>query len=157
MSFSKRFDKLLSELVDLVGADDVGEVEVERRFFGGWKIRVSKSGENAPAFVSLGGSAAAQPASAASPTEDTADASSDNLHKVSSPMVGMFYRSSSPEAKPFVEVGDTVTAGQTLCIIEAMKIMNEIESDASGRVASALVENGSPVEYNTTLFLIEPI
>ena len=74
---------------------------------------------------------------------------------VKSPMVGTFYRSPSPGAKPFVEVGDTVKAGQTICIIEAMKLMNEIESDKDGVVKAILVENGQPVEYGEPLFVIE--
>ena len=77
-------------------------------------------------------------------------------HTLRSPMVGMFYQSPSPDAPPYVTEGDEVTRGQTLCIIEAMKIMNEIESDVDGRVVRVLVDNASPVEYNTPLFLIEP-
>ncbi|MBA3904658.1 MAG: acetyl-CoA carboxylase biotin carboxyl carrier protein subunit, partial [Rhodocyclaceae bacterium] len=75
-------------------------------------------------------------------------------HAVKAPMVGTFYRTSSPEAKPFVEVGQSVTAGETLCIIEAMKLMNEIEADASGTIKAILVENGQPVEYGQTMFII---
>ena len=72
-------------------------------------------------------------------------------------MVGMFYRSPSPDSPPFVEEGDVVSEGQTLCIIEAMKIMNEIEADVKGRVVRVLIENAKPVEYNTPLFLLEPL
>ena len=82
-------------------------------------------------------------------------APADVGHTVKSPMVGTFYRSASPEAKSFVEVGDTVKEGDTLCIIEAMKILNEIESDKSGVVKSALAENGQAVEYGQPLFIIE--
>ena len=71
-------------------------------------------------------------------------------------MVGMFYRSPNPDSPPYIEEGDTVSNGQTVCIIEAMKIMNEIESDANGRVVQVLVENATPVEYNTPLFLVDP-
>ncbi|MFN3305597.1 MAG: acetyl-CoA carboxylase biotin carboxyl carrier protein [Candidatus Kapaibacteriota bacterium] len=78
------------------------------------------------------------------------------LHKINSPIVGTFYRAPSPEAEPFVEVGSHVTPGQTLCIVEAMKVMNEIESDISGTIVEILVENGKPVEYNQTLMLIKP-
>lgn len=80
-----------------------------------------------------------------------------NLKTVESPMVGTFYRAPSPEAAPFIEIGDTVSKGQMLCIIEAMKLMNEIESEYSGKVVSILVENGQPVEYGEPLFLIEPV
>ena len=77
-------------------------------------------------------------------------------HKINSPIVGTFYRAPSPEAEPFVEVGSHVVPGQTLCIVEAMKVMNEIESDIAGTVVEILVENGKPVEYNQTLMLIKP-
>lgn len=77
-------------------------------------------------------------------------------HKINSPIVGTFYRAPSPEAEPFVEVGSHVEPGQTLCIVEAMKVMNEIESDVAGTVVEILVENGKPVEYNQTLMLIKP-
>ncbi|MCP3676631.1 MAG: acetyl-CoA carboxylase biotin carboxyl carrier protein [Deltaproteobacteria bacterium] len=80
-----------------------------------------------------------------------------HLKTVESPMVGTFYRAPSPEAAPFLEIGDTVSKGQMLCIIEAMKLMNEIESEYSGKVVSILVENGQPVEYGEPLFLIEPV
>lgn len=99
---------------------------------------------------------------AAQPTEGTVtgstaapEADSRNYHEVRSPIVGTFYRSPSPEADPFVEVGSSVSTGDVLCIVEAMKLMNEIESDVSGTVAKILVENGQPVEYNQVLFLIE--
>ncbi len=78
------------------------------------------------------------------------------LHKINSPIVGTFYRAPSPEAEPFVEVGTHVNPGQTLCIVEAMKVMNEIESDVAGTIVEILVENGKPVEYNQTLMLIKP-
>ncbi len=77
-------------------------------------------------------------------------------HKINSPIVGTFYRAPSPDSPPFVEVGTHVTPGQTLCLVEAMKVMNEIESDISGTVVEILVENGKPVEYNQTLMLIKP-
>ncbi|MCD6082956.1 acetyl-CoA carboxylase biotin carboxyl carrier protein, partial [Candidatus Aerophobetes bacterium] len=79
----------------------------------------------------------------------------EKLFSVRSPLVGTFYRAPSPEEEPFVEVGDEVTEGQTLCIIEAMKVMNEITSEVSGKVKKILVENGQPVEYDQELFLIE--
>ncbi len=79
-----------------------------------------------------------------------------NLHKINSPIVGTFYRAPSPESDPFVEVGAHVTAGTTLCIIEAMKLMNEIESDISGTIVEILVNNAQPVEYNQAMFLIKP-
>jgi biotin carboxyl carrier protein len=78
------------------------------------------------------------------------------LHEIRSPIVGTFYRAPAPDAEPFVQVGSHVTPGTTLCIIEAMKLMNEIQSDIAGTVVKILVENGQPVEYNQVLFLIEP-
>lgn len=76
-------------------------------------------------------------------------------HQVKSPMVGTFYRASAPGAKPFVEIGDTINAGQTICIIEAMKMLNQIEADSTGKVTAILVENGQPVEFGQPLFIIE--
>ncbi len=87
------------------------------------------------------------------PKEETADA---GLHEIRSPIVGTFYRAPAPDADPFVKVGDKVSVGTTLCIVEAMKLMNEIESDINGTVVKILVENASPVEYNQPLFLIKP-
>lgn len=84
------------------------------------------------------------------------ETTSITYHKINSPIVGTFYRAPSPEAEPFVEVGSRVVPGQTLCIVEAMKVMNEIESDVAGTVVEILVENGKPVEYNQTLMLIKP-
>jgi acetyl-CoA carboxylase biotin carboxyl carrier protein len=102
---------------------------------------------------------AAAPAAApsAAPAASAADSGSDvpSGHQVTSPIVGTFYRSSSPTAKPFAEVGKSVNVGDTLCIIEAMKIMNQIEADKSGVVKAILAENGDPVEYGQPLFIIE--
>jgi acetyl-CoA carboxylase biotin carboxyl carrier protein len=95
------------------------------------------------------------PAPAAPPAAAPASAE-DRLVKVVSPMVGTFYRAPAPDADPYVEVGDRIDAGQTVCIIEAMKLMNEIESEVRGRVAKIAVENGQPVEYGQVLFLIDP-
>ena len=100
--------------------------------------------------------AAASSASAASAAPPPAEKSEERGEKVVSPMVGTFYRAASPEAPPFVRVGQTVEMGQTLCIIEAMKLMNEIPSTAAGRVAEILVENNAAIGYGEPLFLIEP-
>ena len=97
-----------------------------------------------------------QPQLKEEPKEEASAAAEENMHTVNSPMVGTFYRSPSPDAEPFVEVGTRVTAGQTLCIIEAMKLMNEIESDVSGTVQKILLENAKPVEYNEPIFVIKP-
>ena len=105
---------------------------------------------NIPAIIA----AAAMPAAAAAPAEAPPPAPEEQGHAVKSPMVGTFYRSASPGAAPFVEIGDTVAAGDTLCIVEAMKLMNEIEADVGGTVKAILVENGQPVEFGQPLFLI---
>jgi acetyl-CoA carboxylase biotin carboxyl carrier protein len=99
--------------------------------------------------------AAAVPREAAPVAAKETPAPAANLHEVRSPMVGTFYRSPAPDASPYVQVGDSVSNGKVLCIIEAMKLMNEIECDFSGKVAKVLVENGQPVEYDQVLFLIE--
>jgi acetyl-CoA carboxylase biotin carboxyl carrier protein len=107
-----------------------------------------------PAAVSAAPVAAASapaPAAAAEPT-----VAADSAHKVVSPIVGTFYRAPSPDADAFVQVGQHVNVGDTLCIVEAMKLMNEIESDATGTVIKILVENGQPVEYNQPIFLVKP-
>ena len=113
------------------------------------RIRLRKEGaDSRPAAVS--------PAAAASAAPPPAEKSEERGEKVVSPMVGTFYRAASPEAPPFVRVGQTVEMGQTLCIIEAMKLMNEIPSTAAGRVAEILVENNAAIGYGEPLFLIEP-
>ena len=94
-------------------------------------------------------------APAATPAAKPEDAVPDNVVEVHSPMVGTFYRAPSPDADPYVEVGQSVSVGQTLCIVEAMKLMNEIEAEISGKIVKILVENAQPVEYNQPLFLIE--
>ncbi|MBD3223253.1 MAG: acetyl-CoA carboxylase biotin carboxyl carrier protein [Caldithrix sp.] len=92
----------------------------------------------------------------ATPTaKETDQDSSENLYEVRSPMVGTFYRAPAPDADPYVEVGDSIAVGQTLCIVEAMKLMNEIESEVGGKIRKVLVENAQPVEYNQVLFLVE--
>lgn len=98
----------------------------------------------------------AAPAVEKSPAAAPAPASEGNLIPLKSPMVGTFYRSASPEKPPFLKIGDVVAPGQTVCIIEAMKLFNEIESDVKGRVVKVLVEDGTPVEYDQPLFMLEP-
>jgi acetyl-CoA carboxylase biotin carboxyl carrier protein len=111
------------------------------------------SGTPAPASVTM--QAAAQ-APAESATQPAPTAPTEDLHVIKSPIVGTFYAGPNPEAGPFVKVGDMVTPGQTVCIIEAMKLMNEIEADISGEVTRVIVENGQPVEYGEPLFAIRP-
>jgi acetyl-CoA carboxylase biotin carboxyl carrier protein len=142
----------LKTLIDLVSESNVSELEITEAE---GKVRIVKSGGvplvmqpammAAPAAVPVAGGAPAAPVEAAAPAG----------HAVKSPMVGTFYRSASPGAKAFVEVGSQVKEGETICIIEAMKILNEIEADKSGTVTQILCENGQAVEYGQPLFMIE--
>ena len=157
MKISKQIIASAKELIDLIGADDVEEVEIERKLFGRGRIRIVRASQQAPIVQTL----AAPPESTSAPvdvpkTEDPISEDDGRYHTLLSPMVGMFYQSPNPEAPPYATEGDEVARGQTLCIIEAMKIMNEIECDVNGRVVRVLVENAAPVEYNTPLFLIDP-
>ena len=159
--------KEIKELIELLVEKDIAEFEMER---GDVKLHI-KRGDHSPQFVQVAAPAAnAAPAVAATapitgpPTTAaatetvkaaTAAPAADvdaNLHIVKSPIVGTFYESASPGAPPFVGVGDSVKEGQVLCIIEAMKLMNEIEADASGEIVKRFVDNGSPVEYGMPLF-----
>jgi len=148
----------LKTLIDLVSESNVSELEITEAE---GKVRIVKSGGNvvqqfvaAPmqaAPVQAAAPVAAAPAAAEAPAAPAAVVG----HQVKSPMVGTFYRASSPGAKSFVEVGSQVKEGETLCIIEAMKILNEIEADKSGTVTRILVDNGQAVEYGQPLFVIE--
>lgn len=148
----------LKKLIDLVEESGIAELEITE---GEEKVRISKSATSAQAAVAQTVTTATQQApvissqAAASPQQpQPADAIPEG-HVVKSPMVGTFYRSSAPGAPAFVEVGQTVKEGETLCIVEAMKLLNEIESDKSGVIRAVLVENGQPVEYGEPLFVID--
>lgn len=164
----------IQSLMDLLAKREISEFELEKD---GLRIRI-KRGES----TSGGGSTAvhayvpvpaphptfhaapvpapspvAAPPSAASPeASETPTEQAEGLHTVKSPMVGTFYNSPAPDAAPFVKVGDSIQAGQVLCIVEAMKLMNEIESDAAGELVRVYVESGQPVEYGQSLFAIKP-
>ena len=143
----------LKKLIDLVQESGISELEVTE---GEEKVRIAKH-VAAPAAASyLQHAPAPAPAAAPAPTVALIPPVDDlpDGHVVKSPMVGTFYRSSAPGAKSFVDVGQTVAAGERLCIIEAMKLMNEIESDVAGVVKAILVENGQPVEYGQPLFIL---
>ena len=144
----------LKKLIDLVQESGIAELEVTE---GEEKVRIVKHGAAAPATYYAQIPAAAPVALAAPAAEPPAAAGQamPDGHVVKSPMVGTFYRAASPGAKPLVEVGQSVSAGDRLCIIEAMKLMNEIEADASGVIKAILVENGEPVEYGQPLFVID--
>jgi acetyl-CoA carboxylase biotin carboxyl carrier protein len=149
----------LKTLVDLVSESNISELEITEAE---GKVRIVKAGYGVPATMMMqpaapmmmapqqaapaaDGAAAAAPAEAAAPTG----------HVVKSPMVGTFYRSASPGAKPFAEIGTAIKEGDAICIIEAMKIMNEIEADMTGTVSKILVENGQAVEFGQPLFILE--
>jgi acetyl-CoA carboxylase biotin carboxyl carrier protein len=144
----------LKKLIDLVQESGIGEIEITE---GEEKVRISRHSAGGPPIMMA--SPAMQPMAmapqAAPAPAAPAAAPEPQGHAVKSPMVGTFYRAPSPGAPAFVEIGQSVTKGQTLCIIEAMKLLNEIESDASGVVKAILVENGQPVEYGQPLFLVE--
>jgi acetyl-CoA carboxylase biotin carboxyl carrier protein len=148
----------LKKLIDLVEASGIAELEITE---GEEKVRISRSTSSTQTQVAGAALPAPQPSSpaaATAPPRGAAAAAAAILpegHVVKSPMVGTFYRSSAPGANPFVEIGQAVKAGETLCIIEAMKLLNEIESDKSGTIKAVLVENGQPVEYGEPLFVIE--
>jgi acetyl-CoA carboxylase biotin carboxyl carrier protein len=149
----------LKTLIDLVSDSNVSELEITEAE---GTVRIVKSAPVAVAApvmtapVAVAAPVAAAPvAAAAAPVAAPAPAAAEQGHTVKSPMVGTFYRSSSPGAKAFVEVGQQVKEGDTICIIEAMKILNEIEADKAGTITKILVENGQAVEYGAPLFIIE--
>ena len=147
----------LKKLIDLVQESGIAELEITE---GEERVKIVRGGRGAPEAVVTGLTVASPRVTAAAPPAALPAGAAESLapadgHVVKSPMVGTFYRASAPDAKAFVEVGDTVKAGQTICIIEAMKLMNEIESDKDGVVKAILVENGQPVEYGEPLFVIE--
>jgi acetyl-CoA carboxylase biotin carboxyl carrier protein len=147
----------LKTLIDLVSESNISELEITEA---DGKVRIVKADPHAAApiqYVSNGMMAAPQMAVAAPPpaVPETPAAPVETGHAVKSPMVGTFYRSATPGAKPFVEVGDAIKEGEAICIIEAMKIMNEIEADKSGTVSRILCENGQAVEFGQPLFIIE--
>jgi acetyl-CoA carboxylase biotin carboxyl carrier protein len=145
----------LKKLIDLVQESGIAELEITE---GEERVKIVRGGtvsvsQAAPAAAPVN----AQPPAAAAPAAGAAAAEASTGqegHVVKAPMVGTFYRSPSPDAKAFVEVGQSVKEGDTICIIEAMKLMNEIEADASGVIKAILVENGQPVEYGQPLFIL---
>ncbi len=148
----------LKTLIDLVAESNVSELEITEAE---GKVRIVKSAPVAAAVAMPAPvTAVAAPAAVALPVPapvvaEAAAPAAPKGHVVKSPMVGTFYRASSPGAKPFAEVGQTVKEGQAICIVEAMKILNEIESDKAGTITEILVENGQAVEYGQPLFVIE--
>lgn len=133
---------------------DIVEFELEGKE-GRVKIKRGSVSQASDAFAALQQSEPAGPAKVAAAEAPVVEKKSENIKVMTSPMVGTFYRAASPEASAFVEVGTTIKSGQALCIIEAMKLMNEVESEFSGKIVSILVENGQPVEYGEPLFHVE--
>ena len=149
----------ICELIELVGSSGVASVEVEHA---GTRVRIegrTQAVTLAPAATPVA-VASPQPvadAASAAPAEaESATPQEENLHPITSPIVGTFYRAPNPDADPYIKVGDFVEQGQTLCIVEAMKLMNEIECDINGTVVRVLPENAQPVEYGENLFLVRP-
>ncbi len=162
--------KELKELIEFLIEKDIAEFELER---GDVKVRIKRAGEHTfvhsqaePRFyavpaapsptVELGAVPVAGASAAAPPAPVAAPAAEEGLHTVKSPIVGTFYEAPSPGAPPFVKPGDSVEVGQVLCIVEAMKLLNEIESDVAGEIVKKLATNGQPIEYGQELFVIRP-
>lgn len=156
----------IQDLIKFVAKSGVTEVEIERKDF---KITIkseSKKQESqiivqaaAPAVPQIAAQAqTAAPAQASAPAETTPAASSEDSKYITfkSPMIGTFYRSSGPDKEPFISIGQSVTKGETVCIIEAMKLFNEIEAEFTGKIVKVLVDDATPVEYDQPLFLIDP-
>jgi len=150
------------KLVKLLSESAVDEIEIEEE---GKKIRVAKNPHPAPVYQ---GQYAPQPPPVSPPGTSPAQAplpdagsgpappvTAAPLHEIKSPIVGTFYRSPAPDAAPFVQVGSVISPGAVLCIVEAMKLMNEIEADVNGKIVKIMVENGQPVEYDQVLFLVD--
>lgn len=144
----------LRKLLELFHDSDIDELEIQHSFWHGTRIRLTRN--RAPAPVAPAAPMPIAPTASAPAAPTPAEATDDGLHEVLSPMVGTFYQAPSPEADPFVRKGDRIESGQTLCIIEAMKILNEIPADIQGEVVEILVGDGQPVEYNQVLLKIRP-
>ncbi len=143
----------LRRLIRLVQRTGIGELEVSS---GGRTVRIAASSTGRVDHVAMAPVAPPSAPAAAKSPEPANDAAPANTVAITSPMVGTFYRAPAPDADPYVETGDRVDVGQTVCIVEAMKLMNEIESEVRGRIVQILVENAQPVEFGQTLFLVEP-
>lgn len=152
--------KEIRDLIDFISASGLEEVNIETEEF---KLNVKRSLSQAAQMAAPAPAVAATPAPAPpaqtpgeAPKKEEAPSGDAHLIEVKSPMIGTFYRTANPDADPFVKVGDTIKQGDPLCIIEAMKLFNEIESEVSGKIVKVLVENAQPVEYDQPLFLVDP-
>jgi acetyl-CoA carboxylase biotin carboxyl carrier protein len=148
--------KEIQRLLDYIAKSPLAEVSIETE---GLKVSVKKFGEAAPVVSVVAAAPAAAPVAAAPAAAPAAPAApapvADNLYTVKSPMIGTFYRAAGPDKDNFVEVGSEIAPGKTLCVIEAMKLFNEIDSEISGKIVKILVDNASPVEFDQPLFLVE--
>jgi acetyl-CoA carboxylase biotin carboxyl carrier protein len=149
--------KEIKEIIALMNDNNLNEIEIERD---GLKLKLKKSAEGmimgAPTHYAVESLPAPKDSSVVIPSNSPSDASK-NSKEIKSPMVGTFYRSPSPEAELFVEVGQTVEVGQVVCIVEAMKLMNEIKSEIRGKITEVAVQNAEPVEFGQTLFIVDPL
>jgi acetyl-CoA carboxylase biotin carboxyl carrier protein len=160
--------KQIQELIKMINKSNIGEVTIEEK---GFKLTIKQKEEPvqnviaAPVHTTpmmtampqqMAATQSAQVTAPAAEKSKAAEAAADNLITIKSPMIGTFYRSSAPGKSAFVEIGDDVTPGKPVCIIEAMKLFNEIESEVKGRIVKVLVEDASPVEYDQPLFLVDP-
>ncbi|MFC3414885.1 acetyl-CoA carboxylase biotin carboxyl carrier protein [Algoriphagus hitonicola] len=154
--------KEIQELIDYISNSGLAEVKIKtdefelsiKKYAESSAVRMVEAAPTPAPSPAPAGEAAPAPKSAA-PVEAPAPSSS-NLVEIKSPMIGTFYLTANPDADPFVNIGDTIKAGQTVCIIEAMKLFNEIESEISGKIVKVLVSNATPVEYDQPLFLVDP-
>ena len=151
--------KEIKEILALMNENNLNEIEIERD---GLKLKLKKSagGEvviGTPTHYAVESIPAPKAVPVAIPTAPGAADASKNTKDIKSPMVGTFYRAPSPEAEPFVEVGQTVEVGQVVCIVEAMKLMNEIKSEVRGKITEVAVQNAEPVEFGQTLFIVDPL
>ncbi len=142
-------------MINLMNENDLAEIEVERE---GTKIKLKKSAAEIAEVVHQAPPVFRTEVQPSQPSTDApATSSGNNNHEIKSPMVGTFYRSPSPESPPFVEAGQVVEVGQVVCIVEAMKLMNEIKSEVRGKISEVLIENAQPVEFGQALFTVEPV
>jgi acetyl-CoA carboxylase biotin carboxyl carrier protein len=158
--------KQIQELIKMVNKSNIGEVTVEEK---GFRLTIKQKEEPVQQVIAapvqaqaiavpqpFASAASAQPAAEKPKQQEAPAASADNFITIKSPMIGTFYRSSSPDKPAFINVGDEIDTGKVVCIIEAMKLFNEIESEVKGKIVKVLVEDASPVEYDQPLFLVEP-
>ena len=154
--------KEIQELIDFISKSGLDEVNIETEQF---KIKVKKNSEvkqkvleqsTVPTIAAQAPAPSTEENGVFADEKPASESTETGYQEVKSPMIGTFYRSSTPDSDPFISVGDTISVGQTVCIIEAMKLFNEIESEIAGTVIKVLVDNSSPVEYDQPLFLIDP-